>query len=1036
LFKPKLTFFSELVKGFPNKGVKTISRAPAIILLIYLSLCPVQILIGQNFNLSSYTTNEGLPHNNVRAITRDSVGYLWLATWDGLSRFDGHDFKNYYHSSSDTSSIPFFSVYDLYTDRNDNLWLLTDWSQVVKYNRVSDNFTIVKSIGGAVLNHVMQMNTDQQGYLWIVTDSTLIRWDDKTRQSSIYNLFDKSGNRIIIKTWPGSVNPSGNSELWFTGYSAMKFIKAGEDRFILEAEYPVRRNLSGKIIDFDFRNYYKYYKSPSGISWIFSNLGLFRLDEKSGCFNEYHGSPPCNELAGQSTFNWGWMDDGIYTFNCSNQRLIHIPAAMSRMPGAILSDGSSSLWFSSVTASGVAQGFKHAVFTKGFFRNRLFLDKDSAAPAVYSVVMDKNRDILVGLRGYDHIIRFTPDGVWHDIDFLPDDLFRKALHVRSIQPVKNGFWIGYFSQLLQFYDNNTQQFKNFFPPANTLRAILPEKDNCVFIGTNDLLLFNASTNHTDTLWKSGTNLNIFKLFLDEEGILWGPSARGRLLRYDTASHKGSVIQLTTYKCNIEDVIPGDDGDLWLALLGEGVCRYSRTSGSFKYYTTSDGLSNNTTYNLLRDKSGYIWVSTNSGISRINPSSGKIKAFGPTDGLSISEFNSGAKFKTPDGQFIFGGMGGFVSFYPDSLKEDNLTGQKNGIILTGLEVSGSPFYPEKPLEVSDTIIFRKGDDNFHITFSDNDFINTDKIIYRYKLSGINRAWIETGARNRNINYSNLSPGWYRLTIEATDANGDWTTSRSLILRITPVFFKTLFFIILSVVLVTASIALAIYFFIRNIKEKEIRKQDELKLQSLRGQMNPHFIFNSLNSINYFISNNDRLSANRYVADFSRLIRSILANTGSNFIPLRDEMSSIEDYLRIEHLRFRDKFDYAIDITALDRINDVEVSPGIVQPFIENAIWHGVRGLEKRKGMITIKFFPGNECIRCIIEDDGIGRVASLMKRGVSDRHKSRGISLVSERLLLTGKLKRTNYRLEISDLDESKAETGTKVEVDIPANKKG
>jgi hypothetical protein len=706
------------------------------------------------------------------------------------------------------------------------------------------------------------------------------------------------------------------------------------------------------------------------------------------------------------------------------------------MPGAILSDGSSSIWFSSVTASGVAQGFKHAVFTKDFFRNRLFLDKDSAAPAVYSVVMDRNRNILVGLRGYDHIIKFTPDGVRHDIDYFSGDLFRKAMHVRSIQPVNNGLWIGYFSKLLQFYDDNTGQFKNFFPSANTLRSILPAKDNNVFIGTVDLLLYNSSTNKTDTLWKSGTSYNIFKLYLDDEGIIWGPSARGRLLRYDTASHKGTVIQLTAEKCNIEDVIPGDDGDLWLALLGEGVCRYNRRSGSFRYYTTSDGLSNNTTYNLLRDKWGFIWVSTNSGISRINPSSGKIKAFGPTDGLSISEFNSGAKFKAPDGEFIFGGMGGFVSFYPDSLKEDNPTGQKNGIILTGLEVSGSPFYPEKALEESDTIIFSKGDDNFHLAFSCNDFINTDKIIYRYKLSGINKTWIETGARNRNINYSNLSPGWYRLTIEATDANGDWTATRNLILRITPIFFKTLFFIILSIVLVNASIALAIYFFICNIKEKEIRKQDELKLQSLRGQMNPHFIFNSLNSINYFISNNDRLSANRYVADFSRLIRSILSNSGSNFIPLRDEISSIEDYLRIEHLRFRDKFDYAIDITALERINDVEVSPGIVQPFIENAIWHGVRGLEKRKGKITIKFFPGNECIRCIIEDDGIGRTASLRKRGDGDGHKSRGINLVSERLVLTGKLKKINYRLGISNLDESKPETGTKVEVDIPANKKG
>ncbi len=208
-------------------------------------------------------------------------------------------------------------------------------------------------------------------------------------------------------------------------------------------------------------------------------------------------------------------------------------------------------------------------------------------------------------------------------------------------------------------------------------------------------------------------------------------------------------------------------------------------------------------------------------------------------------------------------------------------------------------------------------------------------------------IETGPRNRNINYSNLRPGWYDLILEAADRNGDWTASRKITFRIKPLFYQTRLFRILMPLLLLAILVFSIMLYIRQLKQKERSKQDELKLQSLRSQMNPHFIFNSLNSINYFISNNDKLSANRYIADFSRLIRSILSNMGSNFIPLENEINSLRDYLRIEHLRFGDKFDYSLNISRISNIAEIEVCPGIVQPFIENAIWHGVRALEERK-----------------------------------------------------------------------------------------
>jgi hypothetical protein len=507
----------------------------------------------------------------------------------------------------------------------------------------------------------------------------------------------------------------------------------------------------------------------------------------------------------------------------------------------------------------------------------------------------------------------------------------------------------------------------------------------------------------------------------------------RLLKYDTSTGEASVIKVAPGTSNIEDIIAGADGDLWLALLGKGVCRYNTITGTFRYYTTSKGLSNNTTYSLLKDKSGHIWVSTNNGISMIHPESDHIRTFDESDGIAISEFNSGAKFMADDGEFIFGGMGGFVRFYPDSIKLPTELTYDRRILLTRFEVSGEAKILPGALNKTDTIILDKGENNFHLSFSSTDYINTKKIIFRYMLSGINRKWIETGSQNRNINYSHLRPGWYELILEAADQNGDWTASRKITIRIKPSFYQTRIFIILIPLLLVAIIVFSIMLYVLQLKQKERSKQDELKLQSLRSQMNPHFIFNSLNSINYFISNNDKLSANRYIADFSRLIRSILSNMGSSFIPLEDEINSIRDYLRIEYLRFGDKFDYNLDINGIVNIYELDVCPGIVQPFIENAIWHGVRPLEKRKGMINIRFITAkNEGLKCIIEDDGIGRTASMKSRVTNGSHKPKGISIITERLQITGKLRRTNYKLEISDLFDDRDDTGTRVEVDIPA----
>jgi streptogramin lyase len=1000
----------------------------AISLFHYLNVC------GQNYTIRSFTTADGLPHNNVRTIDRDSSGFVWIGTWDGLSRFDGHEFRNYFHEPGDSTSIPYFSINELVVDKGNNIWILPDTRVLAMYNRNFDNFVTINSIAGVKLDFINNINVDQNGNLLILTRESILVKDPDKSSCDILKFFDNHGNPWKTEDRKNWFSLIDSSEIWVIGISTIwKFNKMTAVDYVLDEEYPLVRREPGEPIYFDYTEWYKFYRSPYGSIWIFSNNGIFRLDETEGIFREQTSDIPVENFTGMKAFYWGIRGNGIFFYEPNKKRIVHIPDHKAKWLGAFMTDGSDSFWYSNVTSYGVAQGISMAALIPGYFRNTLIESPDSATPAVYSVIMDRDRNIWAGIRGFDHIVSISPEGDTGQQAKIDSNTLSEAGYIRSLLPVQNGIWIGYYNDLLQFYDYSTGKISVHNAKARSFRAITTDHGGNVYVGTDNISVYNPDTGETEILWPPDPDVGIFRLYADTSGIIWAGMNSSRILKYDTRTGESSIIRVTSGISNVEDIIAGKDGDLWLALLGKGVCRYNTLNKTSKFYTTSKGLSNNTTYSLLKDSRGNIWVSTNDGISMINPETDRIRTFDEADGIAISEFNSGARFVSGDGEFFFGGMGGFIRFYPDSilLKEDSEN--RHRILFTDLRVSGESKHLQGILNTLDTLVFSKGENNFHLYFCSSDFVNSEKTLFRYRLSGINKTWIETGAGTRNINFTNLRPGWYDLFIEATDQDGHWSITRKVTIRIKPAFYQTRIFMTIVPLLILAIMVFSVILYIRQIQQKERSKHDELKLQSLRSQMNPHFVFNALNSINYFISNNDKLSANRYIADFSRLIRAYLSNMGQSFIPLENELNSVRDYLQIEHLRFGDKFEYRIDTSGVGDVQDLEVCPGIAGPFIENAIWHGVRSLNNRKGNISIIFQQyGNNVLKCIIEDDGIGRAASLRNRGSAVNHRSKGITMVEERLNLTGKLMKMNYRLIISDLYPERDETGTRVEVDMPA----
>ncbi|HEV8512397.1 MAG TPA: histidine kinase [Cyclobacteriaceae bacterium] len=235
------------------------------------------------------------------------------------------------------------------------------------------------------------------------------------------------------------------------------------------------------------------------------------------------------------------------------------------------------------------------------------------------------------------------------------------------------------------------------------------------------------------------------------------------------------------------------------------------------------------------------------------------------------------------------------------------------------------------------------------------------------------------------------------------------------------------IIYGLLLIIAIVGLTSYFIYKNAQASKLANQ-LLALKSLRSQMNPHFIFNALNSVNQFISEQDERTANRFLSEFSQLMRLVLENSQEDFIPFRKEQEILTLYLKLEHYRFRDKFDYEIKIDEGIDADHIEVPPMLTQPYIENAVWHGLR-YKDEKGKLLLSFRQERDNLIVEINDNGIGRKkSSELKTENQKKHKSTGLKNINERLAIINQVYKTNYRVQVEDPLEG---SGTHVRIYLP-----
>jgi sensor histidine kinase YesM len=236
------------------------------------------------------------------------------------------------------------------------------------------------------------------------------------------------------------------------------------------------------------------------------------------------------------------------------------------------------------------------------------------------------------------------------------------------------------------------------------------------------------------------------------------------------------------------------------------------------------------------------------------------------------------------------------------------------------------------------------------------------------------------------------------------------------------------IIGSLILVAVLLLLTAYYQYKNVRQQKYAN-NLLALKSLRTQMNPHFIFNALNSVNSFIASNDERTANKYLSDFSQLMRAVLENSEEDFIPLASEIELLNMYTKLEHFRFKDKFEYEFTVDENINMKEFVIPPMLLQPYVENAVWHGLRYKEE-KGRLDIKFLSvSKDSVKIIIEDNGIGRKRSKsLKTEHQKRQKSKGMGNIQKRISILNEMYQDKVDVKVEDVFEN--EEGTRVVLNL------
>jgi len=1042
----------------------------SMVMLIYWSLISPLFSQPADIIFDRLTTEntirvKGLSQNSIYCLMQDSKGFMWIGTWDGLNFYDGYEFI-VYNSESGLSNT---TINALLEDVEKNIWIGTENG----LNRLNRNTGLMDqwfhqpgNKNSLCNNTIHDLYQDDRGRLWISTSFGLSRYDIDLDVFSTYNFFER-GSDSLLTNWVSRVIQDSMGMIWIATRNGIHCYDPDLRSF---QAYKLERNPSkgrtspGNIVN-DIQS------DSSGNIWAATRNGVYVIQPGKGVTAQLKAGNKSEKALSDNHVNcllitasgevWIGTVDGLDVYNPDYHIIRNFRAGGSTTSlsnNDVLSlhqDHSGTAWVG--TYSGLNKADQSPSRFTHYFHDP-FNPYSLSDNIVYSILEDENDLVWIGTFGGLNMFDRENDrfsALRHE-PANPASL--SSDKIRCIALDSMGYiWVGTEKHGLNRLDRKSGRITRYqHDPENDnsinsdeIFSLYVDRTGRIWVGTGKgIWLIDPSAGSFYRLDKTplvpvlSNDMVVWAVTEDRFGNYWLGTTRG------LKKLSGSLEPLAEYRYNPENpegmrsnwvlsIHEDSQGLLWIGTMGGGLARFDPVSETFRVFTEEHGLPNNVVYATLEDHENNLWITTNRGLSKFSKQTQTFVNYDTRDGIQGNEFNAGAYYLNNEGEMYFGGMNGFNVFHPKDIVRNRIPPR---MVLTGFIVLNEVI--ESELEGGEIFRLKHTENFFSITFSALDYTNPMKNAYRYRLENYDESWIYTDARRRVADYRKVNPGTYRFVVTGSNNDGVWNMDGiSLTVIVYPPWWQTWIFRLTVVLLAIALLWSIIFFRIKAIKRKHevdkkmlgIEKQVfELEQKALQLQMNPHFVFNSLNAIQNFVLSNNTDKAVNYLAKFSHLMRMILANSTVSYISLKDELQAITYYMDLEKLRFDDKFDYEIKIDTDIDPGFILIPPMLLQPYIENAIIHGfVNSPQPGRLEITLESLsPGS--LHCVILDNGIGREKATEIRAQSGiKRQPRGMIITQERLEILNKQGRKNYAVHVTDLkDQYGNASGTRVELTI------
>jgi ligand-binding sensor domain-containing protein len=951
----------------------------------------------QKYVIKVWNSENGLPQNSILACLQTSDGYLWISTEEGLVRFDGNIYKSY--NTFNTTNLPSNSFKYMFEDSRQTLWLVSLQNKLVSYkNGVFQTITTKEGItsicenkeGGLIvsstLGNIYKLHNEQLSLL------------ASLKNLAIYKLLFAKQKDLYIAT---------NKGLWL-----------------------FRNNQLAPCSEIKNREALCLNKDENGTVWAYGHKGLYKVEDTT-CIplhlpKEIADIKYFNDFLIRNENNYCVATNyGVFVIENGLFQLIDINSGLSSNTSSIVyRDKENNLWVGTANA-GINKLKAKTILT---YNKEDGLRSDGCGP-----LLTLNDGSILISNYCNGLSNYNNKGF---------SLFNQK-HVGCIwsmlQDKENNLWLGTYNQGLFKYKNldSTNYFSKTNVSKNVYFSIFQDADDKIWFGTANGM----------SIYKNGAVVSVFEKTIQAK-VSYMMQDNNRNIWVCTDSGLVVIVKniVKTYTTNdglpsnkIRHVYQDKEGTMWISTYDGGIVRFK--NNSFFVFNKSENIMDGFTSCIIEDDDNNLWISSNRGIYCASKKSlndyadskslfMNLRYFGKEDGMKNSECNGGFQYagiKMADGKIMFPTVNGVALINPKIISENNYIPK---VIIQSV-VADDVFQ-----NIYDSIFTINNDTRkIEINFTAPFFGDSKNLLFEYKLEGYDLEWHQPDY-NRTVSYSNLPPGDYVFKIGVYG----YVDTQNISIRILSPFWKTGKFYILLAVFCTLLFFIIVYFRTKKIRKKEalntqINKQyAALELKALQGQMNPHFMFNCLNSIKYFITTDNKTSANKYLGKFSKLIRLFLEHANSNTIPLSEEVHILSLYVEMEQLRLDNSFEFQLNIDPKINLKDTEIPAMLLQPFVENAIHHGLRNHIK-KGILTLSIIFENDLLKITIDDNGVGRKKSAeLKQLSAKEHTSMGTKLAQERIETLNYIKNTYITLEIIDKVNSQVESeGTRIIITIPNN---